>query len=310
MAGKDKVTPSETPNQDAQTQEDVAKYIAGIFANNESDNSARVGTSVDTKVMRLNFQSAKGLLEKVMAEANFMGKLTSDDVKRFMDLFKKAQDAQIEKVVTTTSSKTTKGATADAATQIAESTKKQEFPSFFDPAEFARDFIWQKINFKDEKSLGAKSLAALAEVRGLVKSFDLIGVTDADIRAAAKEIARGKKTIDAYRVELQQVAKKEYPQFKDRFDSDPELTTYDIAAPVIKLLAKTWEMEEDEISIDNPIVSSYMNYAGPDGKGQPPSRYDLLLKAKSDPKYQSTQEANENARDAAVGLARAFGFGV
>jgi hypothetical protein len=34
------------------------------------------------------------------------------------------------------------------------------------------------------------------------------------------------------------------------------------------------------------------------------------MKAKADPKYQKTQEANENARDAAVGLARAFGFGV
>jgi hypothetical protein len=264
----------------------------------------------DTKVVRLNFQSAKGLLQKVMDEANFMGKLTSDDINKFMELFKKAQDKQIEKVVTTTSSKTTQGATEDAATQVAESTKKQEFPSFFDPADFARDFIWQKINFKDEASLGAKSLAALAEVRGLVKAFDLIGVTENDIRAAAKDIARGKKTIDSYRVDLQQIAKKEYPQFADRFASDPELTTYDIASPVIKLLAKTWEVEDKDVSIDDPIVSSYMNYAGPDGKGQPPSRADLLRKAKQHRKYEETTEANENARDAAVGLARAFGFGV
>ena len=304
------VKPSETPNQDAQTADAVAKYISGIFANNDSGNTARVGTSTDTKVTRLTYQTAKGLLEKVMAEANFMGKLSTDDIKNFLALFTQAQDAQIEKVVTTSSSKTTKGATSDAASQVAESTKKEEFPSFFDPAEFARDFIWQKINFKDEKNLGAKSLAALGEVRNAVKAFQLMGVTDNDIRAAAKQIAMGKKTIDAYKIELQQIAKKEYPQFADRFATDPELTTYDIASPVIKMLAKTWEMEEKDISFDDPIVSSYMNYAGPDGKGQPPSRYDLLLKAKSDRKYQATQEANENARDAAVGLARAFGFGV
>lgn len=304
------VKPSATPNQDAQTADAVAKYISGIFANNDSGNTARVGTSTDTKVTRLTYQTAKGLLERVMDEANFMGKLSPEDIKNFMALFSQAQDAQIEKVVTTSSSKTTKGATADAASQVVESTKKQEFPSFFDPAEFARDFIWQKINFKDEKSLGAKSLAALGEVRNAVKAFQLMGVTDNDIRVAAKQIAMGKKTIDAYKIELQQIAKKEYPQFADRFATDPELTTYDIASPIIKLLAKTWEMEEKDISFDDPIVSSYMNYAGPDGKGQPPSRYDLLLKAKADRKYQATQEANENARDAAVGLARAFGFGV
>lgn len=304
------VKPSATPNQDAQTADAVAKYISGIFANNDSGNTARVGTSTDTKVTRLTYQTAKGLLERVMDEANFMGKLSPEDIKNFMALFSQAQDAQIEKVVTTSSSKTTKGATADAASQVVESTKKQEFPSFFDPAEFARDFIWQKINFKDEKNLGAKSLAALGEVRNAVKAFQLMGVTDNDIRVAAKQIAMGKKTIDAYKIELQQIAKKEYPQFADRFATDPELTTYDIASPIIKLLAKTWEMEEKDISFDDPIVSSYMNYAGPDGKGQPPSRYDLLLKAKADRKYQATQEANENARDAAVGLARAFGFGV
>lgn len=302
--------PSDTPNQDAQLRAETEKFIAGLFANNDSGNRARSGTSIDTSVVRLNFQSAKGLLEKVMAESNFMGKLSSEDVKNFMQLFEAAQNKQVEKVITTTSSKTTPGATEDAATQVAETTKKQEFPSFFDPAEFARDFIWQKINFKDEKNLGAKSLIALAEVRGLVQSFELIGVTDADIRAAAKAIARGKKTIDAYKVELQQIAKKEYPQFADRFTNDPELTTYDIASPVIKLLAKTWEMEDKDISIDNPIVSSYLNYAGPDGKGQPPSRADILRKAKQDRKYEETTEANENARDAAVGLARAFGFGV
>ena len=304
------VKPSETPNQDAQTADAVGKYIAGIFANNDTGNTARSGTSTDTKVTRLTYQTAKGLLEKVMAEANFMGKLSTDDIKNFLALFTQAQDAQIEKVVTTSSSKTTKGATADAASQVTESTKKQEFPSFFDPAEFARDFIWQKINFKDEASLGAKSLDALGQVRGLVKNFQLLGVTDNDIRNAAKQIAMGKKTIDAYKIELQQIAKKEYPQFADRFTTDPTLTTYDIASPIVKMLAKTWEMDEKDISMDDPIVMSYMHYAGADGKGQQPSRYDLLLKAKSDRKYQSTQEANENARDAAVGLARAFGFGV
>ena len=310
MASKDKAVASETPNQDAQTADAVGKYIAGIFANNDTGNTARSGTSTDTKVTRLTYQTAKGLLEKVMAEANFMGKLSTDDIKNFLALFTQAQDAQIEKVVTTSSSKTTKGATADAASQVVESTKKQEFPSFFDPAEFARDFIWQKINFKDEASLGAKSLDALGQVRGLVKNFQLLGVTDNDIRTAAKQIAMGKKTIDAYKIELQQIAKKEYPQFADRFTTDPTLTTYDIASPIVKMLAKTWEMDENDISMDDPIVMSYMHYAGADGKGQQPSRYDLLLKAKADRKYQATQEANENARDAATGLARAFGFGV
>ena len=130
------------------------------------------------------------------------------------------------------------------------------------------------------------------------------------MRIAAKQIAMGEKTIQDYNVELQQIASKEYPQFADRFAKDPTLTTFDIASPVIGMLAKTWQMDPKTIKMDNPYVMSYLNYAGPDGKGKQPSYYDLLMKAKNDPKYDLTEEANENARDAATGLARAFGFGV
>ena len=77
------------------------------------------------------------------------------------------------------------------------------------------------------------------------------------------------------------------------------------------MLAETWDVPEDSVDWKkNPIVMSYTNYAGPDGKGTPPSYYDLLLKAKNDPKYQLTEEANNNARDSATSFGRAFGFGV
>jgi hypothetical protein len=55
---------------------------------------------------------------------------------------------------------------------------------------------------------------------------------------------------------------------------------------------------------------SYLRPGGADGKGVAPSYYDLLLKAKNDPKYDLTREANENARDAATSLGRALGYGV
>lgn len=314
MAGKT-TTPSTTPNQDSQTQQSAQDILnalgfGSLQAQNDSGNRSSAGTSTSTTVTRLTYQSAKSLLEAVMREADFMGKLTPEDIKQFVVDFSAAQDKQIEKVIVKSSSKTVAGATKDATSKVVDTTAKTEFPSFFDAKAFANDFIWSKIDFKNEKALGAKALTSLADVRGVVQSFQLMGVTDNDIRAAAKEIAMGRKTLDAYKVELQQIAKKEYPQFADRFDKDPTLTTYDIASPIIKMLAKTWEVEEDQVKMDNPLVMSYMNYAGPDGKGQAPSRYDLLLKAKKDPKYQLTQQANEDARDAATGLARAFGFGV
>jgi hypothetical protein len=267
-------------------------------------------SSTQTSVTRLTYNSAKAMLEAAMKEADFVGKLSSDDIKSFMNEFKAEQDKQIEKVITSARSKMTPGATEEATRKVIESVARQEFPSFFKPLDFAKNFVWSKIDFKDESKLGAKSLEAFAKVRGLVDKFQLFGVTENEMRIAAKQVAMGDKTIEDYNVELQKIASKEYPQFADRFAKDPTLTTYDIALPVINMLAKTWQMDPKSVKMDNPYVMSYLNYAGPDGKGQQPSYYDLLLKAKNDPKYDLTEQANTDARDAAVGLSRAMGFGI
>jgi hypothetical protein len=309
MAGEDPKTPNQD-SQDAAILASIAPFLASLMSQGADGPTSTSQSGTQTSVTRLTYNSAKALLETAMAEAGFAGKLSADDIKNFMEKFKTAQDKQIEKIVTTAKTKIVPGATPEATKKIVESVAREEFPSFFKPTDFAKDFIFTKIDFKNEGTLGAKQLDALAKVRGLADKFQLLGVSDADMRVAAKQIAMGKKTIEDYTVELQQIAKKEYPQFAERFTLDPTLTISDIANPVVKLLAKTWQKTEKEIKMDNPLVMSYLNYAGPDGKGKQPSYYDLLLKAKNDPQYELTEEANENARDAAVGLARAFGFGV
>jgi len=302
---------AQNPNAEKQKQEQLAALgqdLLNIQAN--VSGGPKSGTSTSTAVTKLTYESAKALMQKAAEDADFIGKFSKADIEEFMKEFDIKQNSMIAKTVTSTASKTTALGTADGASRTVESTAKQEFPSFFKPEEFAADFIWKKINFKDEATLGAKSLDALAKVRGIVQSFQLLGVSDAEAKVAAKQIAMGKKTEAEYTVELQKLAKKEYPQFADRFDTDPTLTTYDIASPIIDMLAKTWQVDKKTIKMDNPLVTKWLRYAGPDGKGVQPSYNDLLIQAKNDPKYELTTEANENARDAASSLARAMGFGV
>lgn len=302
---------AKNPNAEKQRQEQLAALggeIAGALAT--SSGGPKSGVSTSTAVTKLTFESAKAMMQKAAEDADYIGKFSKADVEQFMKEFDIRQNSMIAKTVTSSAAKTTALGTADGATKTVDSTAKQEFPSFFKPEEFASDFIWKKINFKDEATLGAKSLDALARVRGIVQSFQLLGVSDAEAKAAAKQIAMGKKTEAEYTVELQKLAKKEYPQFAERFATDPTLTTYDIASPVIDMLAKTWQVDKKTIKMDNPYVTKWLRYAGPDGKGVQPSYNDLLIQAKNDPKYELTTEANENARDSATSLARAMGFGV
>lgn len=303
----------DNPKDGKLSPEEKAKYLtaagaSGIPQGGTGNPTARTTTS--TEVTRLNYQSAKDLLQKSIDALQVNVKFSKDDINAFMALFEAEQNKNIAKTITTTGSTTTPGTGEKPVDVTAASNKTTEYPSFFNPSQFAQDFIWSKVNFENEDTLGGKALGVLNEARAAVEAFQLMGVSDRDVRNAAKQIAMGKKTIESYKTELQQVAKKEYPQFADRFTSDPELTTYDIASPIIGMLAKTWEVDAKSIKMDNPIVMSYMNYAGPDGKGQQPSRYDLLLKAKQDPQYQYTQQANEDARSAATELARAFQSGL
>jgi hypothetical protein len=137
-----------------------------------------------------------------------------------------------------------------------------------------------------------------------------MGITDKEAKSAAKAIAKGDKTLAEYTIELQGKAAKEYPQFADRFKIDPTLTTYDIASPVINMVAETLELDPKAVKMNHPVVLAYTRSAGADGKGEAPSYFDLLLKTKQLPEYQKTKQANIEARDSAESLGRALGYGV
>lgn len=302
---------SNTPLADAQNiPPDVKAILDAVLGtggstgggSGSSAGGPKSGTSTATTRVKLTTNTARAYMEAAAKANGFVGKFTNADVTAFMDAFSKEEARQIEKVITSTTRK--------GSANVTENSVRTEFASLFSPEKFTSDWVWGKISFEDDKALAAKNLSTLSDVRGVIKKFQLLGVTDQEARNAAKEIAMGKKTLDDYTVELQSKAAIEYPLLADRFKTNPKLTTYDIASPVIKMLAKTWEVDEGTIGLDNPLVMSYLRPGGADGKGVVPSYYDLLLKAKADPKYQTTQQANNEARDGATSLAQSLGFGL
>jgi hypothetical protein len=305
--GIDDSKESNTPLADDQALAGVQTILDKIFATNTDGPTSSKDKSTTRSVVRLDKVSAKALMEAAAQDAGYTGKFTSADIDAFMAEFKAEQDRSIEKTVVSSSGTRVPGATSTATT---ENILKEQYPSFFEPAQFIKDWIWKKIDFADEKSLGAKALTALSQVRGIVDKFQLLGYSDAEAKIAAKQIAMGKKTLADFTVELQGVAVREYPQFADRFKLDPTLTTYDIASPVINMVAKTLEKDPKDIPMDHPVVLAYTRSAGADGKGQAPSFYDLKLMTKKLPAYQETEEANKAARDGAESLGRALGYGV
>jgi len=304
--------PSTTPLADAQkVPSDVAAIINAVVGMNSASANAKSGSDTSTSKIKLTTNSARAIMELAAKDAGYPTEFSPADIAQFIEEFDAEQKLQIEKVTTSTNQKLTPGGTTEGAVdKTVSSTIRTEFPSFFNAGTFTKDWLWKRISFKDETTLGAKSLAVLAEVRGLVDKFQLMGVSDQEAKDAAYLIAKGDKTLDEYTAELQGEAAIEYPQFADRFKKNPKLTTYDIASPVINMIAETLEVDPGTIKMNNPIVLAYTRSAGADGKGVAPSYYDLLLKTKALPEYQKTQQANNEARDSASSLVKALGYGL
>lgn len=297
-----------TATEDAALQQ-FAAAIAGLQAKNTTSGNTDT-SNISSSLTKLTFASAKAMLEQAAKEANYPREFSAEEINAYIKEFDKKQKEQIAKVVTIAKTRTTPGATADAINKVFDQTMREEYPSFFKPTDFAKDFIWGKVNFKDQASLGTNVVGNLSAVRGLVDKFHIVGVIQSDMENMAIALSKGDKTIQQINVELQQIAAREYPQFAERFSKDPSLTTEDIAAPIISTLADVWEVDKSEIKMSNPLVMKWMSGVTADGKSVPPTKYEIMLAAKKDPKYQYTQAANNDARDAAVAMSNALGVGI
>jgi hypothetical protein len=267
------------------------------------------GRTVSSESIKLTTASAKQLLQTIADDIQFTGKFTSADIAAFVASYNKMANEQLDTVIREARETTQSGKTGDIASTV-KNIITTKYPSFFDPKTFTKDFIWSKVNFKDEKTLGPKALDALTTARGIAKAYNLSTVSEVEIQDAAKKIATGKLTADDYKTQLQARAAIEYPQYGDRYKSTPGVTTRDLANPVLKVIADAWEVDVNSLDLNDPFIDKLIRPDGTVGKVQPASVGEALNAALMHSNRNKTVAENNNARDAATELGKALGFGV
>jgi len=287
----------------AQQDELVMRIIGSIMG---SSSGSANSTSTYKDAIRLTEAGAKQLLDAIMVDIQFTGKLSKQDLTEFVRKYNEAANKQLETVVQTVRSQTKPGDTAEDIKNIIKTTS----PSFFQPKDFAKDYLWSKVNFADEKTLGAKALDALTNARQIAKAFNLSTVSDVEIQDAAKKIATGKITAEDYKTELAAKAAAEYPQLADRFKSTPGATVRSLYNPILKAIADAWETDVDSLDLNDPFIDSLLRPDGVIGKAPSATIGEATQKALMHPKADNTQRQISNAKNAAAQLARAMGFGI
>jgi hypothetical protein len=280
----------------------LIKVLAGINANAGSANS----TTTYKDAIKLTDVAAKQLLDTIMADIQFTGKLSKQDLTDFVNKYNTAANAQLETVVQTVRSQTKPGDTEEDIKNIIKTTSE----SFFQPKDFAKDYLWSKVNFADEKTLGAKALNALTNARQIARAFNLSTVSDIEIQEAAKRIATGKITAEDYKTELAAKAAAEYPQLADRFKNTPGATVRSLYNPILKAIADAWETDVESLDLKDPFIDSLLRPDGVIGKAPAVTIGEATQKALMHPRANNTEKQISNAKNAAAGFARAIGFGI
>jgi hypothetical protein len=310
---------------------DLMQAVALIMANLGSGQSTGGKTSTTSaSKIGLTVASARGLIEEANKAVGYTGKIKREDIDAFIKQFDKEQSKQLEKIVKVANQSIKPDTTDDSKRNVVESIITTQFPSFFNTAQYASDYLWEKVNFKDSDSLSGQNLATLSTTKDIVAQFNLLGWSAKETEIAAAKIAKGEMSEKAFRAELQRLAIKEYPQLASRFAQDPELTTLDVLETPRNIIARIWEVDKETVKFDNPLLSKWLNgttvndfggeadtlsmgkidAAKKNAKTTYMSQYDLILAAKKAPEYQFTEAANKDARASANAFGSAFGFGV
>jgi hypothetical protein len=288
------------------TPEQIAAIVAAALAKVNATAANANSTTVYKDAIKLTDVAAKQLLDAIMADIQFTGKLSKADLADFVTKYNTAANKQLDTVIQTVRSQTKPGDTAEDIKNIIKTTS----PSFFEPKDFAKDYLWSKVNFADEKTLGAKALDSLTNARQIARAFNLSTVSDIEIQDAAKRIATGKITAEDYKTELAAKAAAEYPQLMDRFKSTPGATVRSLYNPVLKAVADAWEVEVDSLDLNDPFIDSLLRPDGVIGKAPSATVGEATQKALMHPKADNTQKQISNAKTSAASLARALGFGI
>jgi hypothetical protein len=183
-------------------------------------------------------------------------------------------------------------------------------PSLFNAKDFTESFLWAKVNLGDTTKLPSSAIAKISSINALLKANGISDYSKKEIDAFGIALASGAKTVDEFKSQFAAKAAARYPLFAKRLQDTPGLTVMDVVEPYITQMAKYWEIDPNTIDLDNPDLDKFVRPDGTAGNVPMGSISDWVDYLKNHPNSEKAGWSKELARDSAVGVARAMGFGV
>jgi hypothetical protein len=119
-------------------------------------------------------------------------------------------------------------------------------------------------------------------------------------------IQSGKNSLDGWESSMRQQAKMYYPQFSTQIDAGQ--TVKDIASPWVQTMAKTLEISDSTITLDDPNIKKALTQRNADGSATAQPLWQFERQLKDDARYDKTTQARTDAYSTLAKVGRDFGF--
>lgn len=187
------------------------------------------------------------------------------------------------------------------------STEQRTTGRMIDPKAFAEQYALKKVSFKEDLAGGAGLIQD--SVNQLINMNGLNGfVTDKKKREWMRALAKGDLTNETLMASIRDESKKVYSAFAGLLDANPTMSLYDVADPYVSVYSRMFELGEAQVDFSDVLKKAVK--VGPDGKESLMSVFEYQKALRTDPKFQYTSTAKNEAQDMGTAFARAFGVNI
>jgi len=123
---------------------------------------------------------------------------------------------------------------------------------------------------------------------------------------AAKNIATGDGTIDAWNKQIKDIAKSKYAAFADQIDAGA--TVMQVASPYINSMANILEINPTDVKLDDPSINRALTNLGQDSKPALQPLWQFEQEMRKDPRWGNTQNARQSLDSTANTILKSFGL--
>lgn len=155
-------------------------------------------------------------------------------------------------------------------------------------------------------ALGGQAAQLESHLRQTASSYG-VPVTDKLVQDTIKTIQVGHDTTDGFDALMKARAKAAYPQFASQIDGG--MTVQQIADPYMATYAKTLELPQSSVTLDNPAIKKALSAPDPQ-TGQPAAQplWQFEQAVKADPRYDHTDQAKTDAYSTVAQIGKDWGF--